>query len=452
MSQFTSYKPACRVLVRELGTMAEKHNITNDIVSLATNRAYGRSAGTWQIMLTFKRDDTGKTYNELIGPNMVVTIELDAGDGSGMWPVMLGLVDRVAVVRQGGDIPVRQVKLSGQDYGKLLAVHNIGWDITTKPASYYKQSGTFIDFTSYARRQLLQVGTAQQLTEQIFGIFKNDLAATSKQISLNVTTPDEWKLNKPQLVQIARTPTWNVMKTVAHEPYNMLHCDTDTVSPTQFQITLERNPITKEGKLDLTDINRLHKLTDAEIIADDLGTSDIERVNMLCYWPSMYKAMAEFAGVEVAMAHPDLTKVADNSDPDNGVSYHGWVSHIVEDSFVPQEVEGPVQVYAKDWELDENRRLADTYWNWNKDNHKLESGTIQIHMRPDIRAGNCLLVQQPYSTTYKEYLIEQVSHQCSWHPTPQFVTTLHVTRGQKATLNKVQTAQEPAQIKGGSTA
>lgn len=87
-----TYNPNHRVIFKDLATGNVKYDVSADIVSIATNKAYGRAAGTWQIFLTYQLID-GKRYDELIQPDDLVTIELDAGDGSGLQPVMIGLVE-----------------------------------------------------------------------------------------------------------------------------------------------------------------------------------------------------------------------------------------------------------------------------------------------------------------------------------------------------------------------
>lgn len=98
---FTSYSPNCRVTIfdTQTGGNARFYDVSDDIISLGTIKAYGRCSGTWQIILTYvAMDKDGERYSDKLRVNDTITIELDAGDGSGLKPIMRGLIDRVSPV------------------------------------------------------------------------------------------------------------------------------------------------------------------------------------------------------------------------------------------------------------------------------------------------------------------------------------------------------------------
>jgi hypothetical protein len=221
---FQTYSPRVRVLVKDLETAQVLYDISDDLTSLSTNKAYGRCSGTWQLMLPYRKwqrfGDEYVGYMDVLQPNQMLTVEMDAGNGAGFFPVMCGMIDRVSAFRQGGDVPQRAVKVSGRDMGKLLETHDIAFDI---------------------------------------------------------------------------------------------------------------------------------------------------------------------------------------------IAYSG---------------------------------AAKILWNRYRNNHTYESGSVVVHLRPDIRVGNGLLIQQ-LDGSYKEYFIEQVSHQCVFNPRPQFFTTLQLTRGQKSIPRNAENAGKP---------
>ena len=433
MPRFASYSPRHRVLIKDLKTGDTKYDISDDLVSLSTNKAYGRAAGTWQMMLTFRIIKDGKRYHELIQPNDVITIELDAGDGSGMKPVMLGLADRAAAHRtidaQGR--PIRQVKVSGQDMGKLLMNHDIGWDLRKEELVLTKQPDdqggppkqkTMKD-VSRKYDPSLQTGRAEVMIGNLFNkTFDAVLDSAKRYFLTSFKTDDDWVINEPNMLNLRGVKLWEAMKRAEHAPYNVLTTDTDTDKPDKFWITLEQYPVKDTGKLARSGA-RLHTIEDAEIIGDDVGVGDGERINFLFYDVNTNQLLVDMQ-VDVLMVHPDLIAYDENS-----IKLHGYCQRTFRDSFVPASMVNAMQPTTPAALADSAKRTK-LFWAWFKDNHTYASGTFQIHLRPDIRAGNGLLVRQGATDTYKEYLIEQVAHQYVMWPQPSFVTTLHVTRGQ----------------------
>lgn len=429
---FKTYSPRHKVEIKDLvsGQVFSWGDVSNDLISISTNKAYGRGAGTWQMMLSYKPIEKGgyKRYHELIKPDMLIMIELDAGDGDGLVPVMFGLVDRVSSVRQGGIQPQRQVKVSGQDMGKLLLKHDIGWDISAQ------QIKTWVNGDNTAEKMhanisrlfdpQLYTGRATGVVYSLFNFcFANELIAGSKYITYDDSNcSDDWVTWQPFLATLHGTPTWDAMKRVSHYPFNMLTTDTSGID--EFTVYLEDQPIAPNGKLANIEF---YEIDDTEIITDDIGISDEDRVTFLFYAPTWYLQAVD-AGVDVMMGHPDLIQFSEEAIQD-----HGYVLHKVEDMFVPRfmvEKDTRTKDDGKDsGALSAFKAETDRLWNWYKNNHTYESGSISIHLRPEMSVGEGLLVKRPDGTQF-EYLIEQIGHNYSVAPVPQFTTTLQVTRGQ----------------------
>jgi hypothetical protein len=455
MTYSITYTPRLRVTIKAANGNMILDNIEKDIISLATNKAYGRANGTWQMLLTYRIVRDGKRYHEIIRSDDIITIELDPGNGKGFSPVMMGLVDRVARTRQGGqDAIVQHVKVSGQDMGKLFIKHDIAWDIVKYEQDLASsrfnqifipnQTGGTKQYATVSRLfdPRLQTGTAAEMVESLFTVcFRDVLAPVAPYFTIDTTSAakeDKWEINQPNMLTAQGISIWEVMKRASHFPWNMLHCDTDIDKVGLFNLILERQPIDDNGKL-ARDGKRLHVIEDHEIVADDLGINDSERVNFLFYYPAMYQYATNYVA-DVAMVHPDLARYDKDTDG-NGIPRHGYCSHVINDYFVPPTVDSSNEKEAltKFGQLTKNR--TETFWQWYRRNHELESGTITVHGRPDIRAGHGLLVRQGQTREYKEYLIEQVAHQYDVWPTPRFSTVLHVTRGQEAPLAKIDEAR-----------
>lgn len=430
---FSTYSPKARVTIKDLATgdtKAEWGDVSNDVMSLSTNKAYGRCSGTWQMMLSYRMVQGEKRYHELIAPCDMITIEIDAGSGEGYLPVMLGLVDRVSAPRtidnQGR--PLRQIKLSGQDMGKLLNEHDIGWDIqkekmemvTTQQLDDGPPQIKPMKAISRLWDPSYQKGTPQEFVQNLYKLTFADVVSSSKYYALVSDTDDTWMRHMPLFGSLEKRKLWEAMKEVEHSPYNMLHCDTESTN--LFLILFEKQPFNAQGRLERIP-SKWHTLHDSEIIADDVGVCDAERINFLFFNPTLYQTSLDLSQ-DILIVHPEMT----NHDPES-IKKNGYRPKPISDNFLPPSMTNVNQDATHD-ALNDAKRLSDLYWEWNRHNHTFAAGSSQVHLRPDIKAGHGLLRPQP-DGTQTEYLIEQVSHQCAWGVRPTFTTTLHVTRGQK---------------------
>jgi hypothetical protein len=421
----TQYVPGHRVIIRDLKTGDVKFDVSNDLISIATNKAYGRCAGMWQLLLTYREID-GLRYDQLIQTNDVITIELDGGKGKGLQPVMIGVVDRPSrTFNASSNIPQRHVKVCGQDLGKFLT-KDIGWDISGAQVQKVQEQGEGAPSkeleANYLARVTLQAGTAKTLIEQLMQIFLKSLSSSVvPKFQFKPTTDDDWQIWDSSLQYIRNTSAWSAMERYAHKPWNMLHAD--TLDLETFQVILERNPINDQGMLDRPEA-ATHEIGDEDITQEDVGISDHERINLLCYWPSMYRVSGD-STIETVMANKDLTWFDEEE-----IKLHGYCARIIEDNFNPPDVRTPNDENGYDKLVGGAVTRAETYWNWYSMNHELESGTFAIHSNPSIKAGDVLLVRQGTTSIRTEYLIEQVGHTHTVWPRVTAITMLHVTRGQ----------------------
>lgn len=447
---FTSYSPKVRVLVKDVETAELLYDLTDDLTSLSTNKAYGRCSGTWQLMVTYQSNDSGKILNwaDELAPNMMVTIEMDAGNGFGYFPVMCGLIDRISKVRGGGHIPQRSVKVSGRDMGKLLETHDVGLDIIAYNQALAAQDETKKNSTLSMARQFdpgFSMGTPGQFMRKAFDTVLDNMLASTKRLKFTDYTNDKWQMSQPTFMTSQGMSFWNFIKQMEHAPYSILTTDTNTVTPNFFHVHLEKYPYNNETGHIERDEKQWHTIGDAEIISDDLGVCDQERINMVSFQPAIY-LQTRIMSEDVMMAHKDLTKW----EPDLvDIKKNGLAPKQFVDKFTPPDMYSPMDAddYRKDAAIKTASAMATMLWNWYKKNHTYESGSATVHLRPDVRVGSGLLIKQGSKDEYKEYFIEQVSHQCTFHPTPQFTTSLHLTRGQKPIPATKSMAAPPA---GGS--
>jgi hypothetical protein len=404
------------VIARDLVTNDVICDLSPDIISLTVNKAYRMAAGTFQLVVTYREVD-GNRYDQMLTPDDMITIELDAGDGSGFKYVLTGLIDRIArtfrVAHNGA--PERRITISGRDMGKLLTTIELGWDISGINRLQYPD-GTNMITAAMFKRFMNSRGTPEELVTYIYQLFETQIPGADyvRHFNLKVDTDDDWQLYSPEMIGIQGTDTWSAMKRVENQPYNTL---TTATNPTtgKFWIILEKTPIDKDGRLSR---ESLHEIGISEVVASDIGISDAERINLLCLYPPSTEALTN-AVLDIALAYADLTRLNKAS-----VQVHGVRPHVIRTHFVPRSF----WMTNKDTLQDVTASIerSKLFWEWYLKNETFESGYFSIHGNPGIQQGDGLL----YTDGKKEFFIEQVTHIYSVYPAPQFITQLHVTRGQ----------------------
>ena len=412
-----TYRPRVRVTIR-LAAYGEEIDVSNDLVNLATSKVYGRAAGGWQFLLPYRHlpKFANLLYSDVITPDDLVVIDIDAGDGRGYERVMVGLVNRVARTFAGGGpegIPHRAVKISGLDLGKLLFRHNCGW--VTAP----RRGNELPPDILMLSRNIFFTGTPKMLARSIFeDLFLADVWQWVDNFTFNATTDDNWELYNWQVFH-STGPVWNAMKQVANEPWNTLTTETvSDLNKRQLEVRLEKTPIREDGKLAHSS---LLPISPAEVIEEDLGVCDDERVTYFWFRPKL-----TIAGIsdEVPVLHALPELVYSNEDE---IAHHGTVFHTVDCDFAMDNMSSPYEPAGINF-VNAAKARGKVLWERVKDNHKLESGSLKVHIAPWVRAGSGIVL----TDTKKEYFVEQVDHFCQFGPVPIFTTTAYVTRGQKA--------------------
>ncbi len=351
----------------------------------------------------------------MVKPNDIILIELDRGDGSGLYPVMIGLVDRVARSRthtsQGQ--PVNRISIHGMDMGKMLVRHNIGWDLARLDLN---------DGDPMARRfqneniNWQMSGTPDQNVKQVIeNLFYPQVGSWVRDYIFHaLDSSDPWTcLNFT--INEANGSAWATMKQVANEPWNMLFADTQEDG--KFWVLLRRRPFMVGAKrAKLTPDVRLIDVGPEEIIEENLGVGDADLIN--------YASFENYANLFGA---DNLAYVF--------YKFAQWDEELVKDyGFRPFRPQTPYLPFLEDRHapitpdtqgaIDERTTAL---WDWHRRAHEYESGSISVHGDP--RARIAMGVYMP--DTGMEYFIEEVRHQYIWGDrATTFKTTLGLTRGQ----------------------
>lgn len=425
---FTTYSPRHRVTLRRVANNRQAEDISKDVTIITTHKRYGE-VGHFSITTTYRRKNKGQTYEQYVSPGDMVLLEMDEGAGRGFVPVMLGIVvssERHTKTAANG-IPVRSVKISGQDFIRILQRHHCLWPVAIKENNLWP-SKTQIQLIYGAA---LEVGgspasIAKKIVEkELFA----QMPWTQNYLMLDyMDTEDHWWTN---LIPISTENTvWSVLEGVANRPYNTLHGDTGDDG--LFYLYIEICPFHEDpgskGRLNLE--NELwHSIKLADVISENIGRNDDDRIT--------YFFNQVYAGVWNTPGNGTLLFLKGENirkSDDATIKNFGFLPWCPQTNFVPfDNVDSgpPVPPHLLNMDpsaMSEVGRRTDALWAWNRYNDELESGIMATHGKPHIRCGEGVM----YEDNKFEYFVEQISHSyelsndgCS------FRTQMHLTRGQK---------------------
>lgn len=440
---YTSFQPDLRIILRRAENGYADEDISGDVVMVSTTKAYGRAAGGFNIMTTFAPNLQGQRYDQGIRPDDVILISLDAGDGKGLHPVMVGLVDRVARVVSYDSFgkPNRRIKISGSDFGKLLVKHDCILDMqplkNTETGAIIGGIGDQYAFRIQAG--MVFAGTPREIVTGMFNVlFQQQLTLANYYVDKwfpdTEANEDTWKMKLESIVTTSGT-VWQAMKGSANEPFN---CLTTETYGEKLYVILEKYPFDKTtGKLTMAmagDSNPsppgigtpnrgvIWPVDDRLVFSEDLGVSDVERINYL-YLSSPFFMLF---GAGDGSTPPIQWGAGIRNAPTSEIAEHGFMRWEPKTEFSPAQNEDTLQDLPHD-AFGPIVTRTNELWTRVKDNHRLESGTITMHGAPWFKAGDGMLRQ----SENMEYFVEQVSHNFTiGERSSSFTTTLGLTRGQ----------------------
>lgn len=437
---YGTFRPDHKVIIRRAasGYVDDDHSdISGDVVSITTNKAYARAAGGFQITTTFATGKDGLRHDERLQTDDIVLISLDAGDDNGMQSVMVGLIDRVGRVRQYGEngVPQYRCRISGTDFGKLLTKHNCILDFQPlRDSKTGKVEGGEGDM-SIARinRGLGFSGTPQKLITDVFKVLFTDqlpLAADYCGLWFPDETPDDWQTYNFPITE-STGAVWNAMKSLANEPFNALSTETYDgrlyvilekfpFDDTSGYLTLENESVMKPTPGGKTR-GRMRKIVDALVINEDLGIADNERINYVYLHAPAFILAGQGIGPEISYIHGIW------NDDVEIIKKHGFMPWDVNIANFCPPIDAGVGAPLPGGAFNPIRSRAEILWNRVKNNHLLESGNITVHGAPLFKVGDGVLMKNG-----NEYFVEQVTHTYNYsNAGTSYTTSLGLTRGQK---------------------
>jgi hypothetical protein len=416
------YVPRQRVTIRRAENNHQPEYVSQDVINIQTHKAYGVPLGKFNITFPFAAKLDGLRYDQLLKPNDIVLVELDGGYGGGFVPVMLGLVDEAMRVKRldGEGRPLRTSEIRCSDFGKIFIRHHCQWYLAPSPAHIGSEEAlTEVVYGAKLRAGGTPAKIAKDIIEaEVFGImpWTKDFISTDR-----ITTEDNWYRTK--VILSYQEPVWEALRSVSNRPYNILHAD--TLENKQFGVILEKCPFDENGRLALQAPRTLHFIDPEDIITEELGRNDLDRITYL-YQKVDIGIFGEPTGQKLLYIKGDAIKYEEAD-----IQKYGFIPWMPGSNFVPfpkskgREVSPLLADYKNSADRPVQERTA-LMWEWYRRNAEYESGLLTMHGRPDIRCGDGVLCKE---MNY-QYLVEQVAHKWSFGDKPTCITSLHVTRGQ----------------------
>lgn len=398
-----------RVTIHRKENGYRSEDISGYVCRAETRKVYGKAHGSFYFNAIFKHFK-GKRLDELIKLDDIVLIEMDAGDGSGLKPVMLGLVGRVGrkfSTDYSGN-PSRNIQVAGEDLGRLLVSHNCTKSVRPIIGDFGPEDVTQI------QNGLIFSGTPREMLDSIFNtLLVGQLPWVKDRFAIDLEdgkNADNWQTYDYPITRSTGS-VWEAMKRIANEPYNIL--TTETIGR-RLHIIHERFPV--DGNTGKLSRGKFIPVYSENVLAENLAVSNSEMTNY-CYFE--VPSMVIFGN---SNGSPLRWRLLTNMDKAS-IPVHGFRPWFPQTNFCPPRYTKGTNAPPNIQKAAQARALA--LWNQVKDLHTLENGRLTIHGQPGVRCG-CAILREENGF---EYLVEGVHHDFAWGS--HFRTNLELTRGQK---------------------
>lgn len=404
---------------------------TNHLVRINTSNRMGDPSGTFSIDLVYYKQNPGEVepyYYDKIRPLDLVEIELERGITT-----MIGIVDKVqkSTVIQNKNVR-RSVNITGRSLGAIWEFDLIKYftnalglsdDLAHKNLLLQQGAITFDFYDQPPYNAVLEVyAHLPALTIELWKGKKND-------DFIDVGT--ELFVRRDELV-FARgiSPyagsVWDYFKTYIQEPINELWTDSKDGKlflrsrPTPFSHG-KYDPEKAESALGEPRTISWHDTRNwiddeepyHEISLSDLREEQISRLHGGAYSVFAVLSSDKFTGAdaEYATFHPlvDSKLVEEIGTRDMQISLN----------YIPLVGDGE----TTDGSIERYTHYRNKLYLWNRDNHRMQSGTMTVKGNPNIRVGD--RVYRPDLDT--EFYVQAVSN--SWAFGQPFTTQMTVDRG-----------------------
>lgn len=412
------YKPRCVVhFFTESGNLiaraTEDFNnksgnlIDEDVISVQTSRDMGADAPTFSISLTRRRK-----WHKLIASNDLIGIQMVRPPEKNR-TVFVGLVDDVRKsITMGSDgKPQRSIIVSGRGMAKALIQFDIGQVPESETVSvkigWLANNG--INFAGVNADVIIQSvwdNLVKRFVNYKFADGRNLFDIAKTQLSARTGA----KLSNDMGLINWQGSLWAFVKQVTDEPFNEIFWETDGQYPI---LKVRPTPFNK------TEWNNLesYTLTDDEVVAEDIGRSDVETFTLFSVGMSAYFSSQDVFkthGIQPIWYEPYKEKYGIRRLHVESV-YTSWAGREGQTALEDMDVVKQLSAYSQD------------LYNWNIKNNQFYNGTLVVRGSNRFKVGTRLSYFSEEEGETLEFYIRSVSHQFvnfgSW------ITILMVTRG-----------------------
>ncbi len=405
---------------------------TNHITRITTSNAMGNASGTFSISLVYwkiRPEDVQPYYYEKIKPLDLVEIEFEPGVTT-----MMGIVDKVSKSTAIGPKNVNQsVVITGRSLGAI-------WEFDLIK---YFTNALGLSSTMQARNLALQQG--EELLEFVGQIpydavmnvffhmpmFERELFGGKKVRDYLEVGPELFCRRDERIFVRGISPysgrIWDYYKAYIQEPFNELWTDSKEGNlfircrPTPFShggydFESAINPDGKRRTISWQDItnwidNEPFHVINPEVIRDE--NLSIDHADAYSVFTVVSSDKFTGADSEYATFHPlvDSPLVEEIGTRDRQIALN----------YIPLVGDGEITTGS----LERYTYYRNKLYLWNRDNHRMEGGTMVIRGNSNIRVGD--RVFRPDLDT--EYYVQAVSN--NWDYGKPFITRITVGRGLK---------------------
>lgn len=424
---------------RVYSTQFSSNNPSNDLMSVTTNKSLSAPAGTFSITLK------GHDWYYRLKPNDMVVISM-GNPPEKLVTQMVGLIDTVSKHRkigQNGGID-KTTTIVGRDFGKVFLKAFIKWfpqfDENEFPIEELGGMGAFLKMLQFFTKESYQISSPaifirNVITDILASLINFELKYNNTTVTLKELI--RFRLGKSSnILEFVTSMSdfegalWNALESIQNKPFYELFIDTRT----DYMEVVKNNQIETDSYMwgnfsatfgeddakivvffrptpfDRDDWDNLttFRITDLEIIQEDLERSDNENYNVFLAKP----AINLFGDV------PYDTMVKPIFNEENikkfGISYLDpqVVGIFSETGNITDSIINIGQKLTK--------KLAD----WYKNNVNYESGTMRLKGNGNLKIGTRLHNKDTDMVYYVEGVTQQFNMFGKW------VTTVRVTRGQ----------------------
>lgn len=399
------------------------------ILKISTNNSMGQAAGSFQIVLVPYRPNVGSTepfYYTAVQPLDVVEISLD-----GKTTTMMGVVDKVGktltVTREGVQ---EVVTIVGRSLGAIWEFDLIKYftnavglseELNTRNLNLQEGSIVFDYLGDPAHKAIMDIYTLLPTFEMELN---NGQLNQYLDVGSELFTRVDEKIFATQISPYSGT-VWDYFKKYLQPPFYELWTDSLDGKlflrgrPTPYSVTehvLGENPdgirrpyswYQAKNWIE-PDINIIHKIPVTDVLSESINVDHGKAYSYFAILPSdqFIAKDAEYAAFP-PLIDSDLAKEIGVRDMQVRLNY------------IPLTTDPD----GRDNTIDKHLYYRNQLYLWNRDNHRMEEGSMTVRGNPDLRVGD--RIQR--TDTEKEYFIDTVSNDYEFGKV--FTTTIRVGRG-----------------------